>query len=76
LKYGVGDREEGREPFVGHWEQKAPLSESLQEKAPIKTRAEKFHVEWKRVLRCEVFMAVTMKNGVFWDVTLCASCKN
>jgi hypothetical protein len=21
-------------------------------------------------------MAVTMKNGVFWDVTLCGSCKN
>jgi hypothetical protein len=27
-------------------------------------------------LRFEVFMAVTMKNGVFWDVTLCGSCKN
>jgi hypothetical protein len=24
----------------------------------------------------EVFMAVTMKNGVFWDVTPCGSCKN
>jgi hypothetical protein len=21
-------------------------------------------------------MAVTMKNGIFWDVTLCGSCKN
>jgi hypothetical protein len=27
-------------------------------------------------IRFEVFMAVTMKNGVFWDVTLCGSCKN
>jgi hypothetical protein len=27
-------------------------------------------------VRFEVFTAVTMKNGVFWDVTLCASCKN
>jgi hypothetical protein len=28
--------------------------------------------------RCkiEVFTAVTMKNGIFWDVTLCGSCKN
>jgi hypothetical protein len=26
--------------------------------------------------RFEVFTAVTMKNGVFWDVTLCGSCKN
>jgi hypothetical protein len=23
-----------------------------------------------------VFTAVTMKNGVFWDVTPCGSCKN
>jgi hypothetical protein len=27
-------------------------------------------------VRCEFFTAVTMKNGAFWDVTLCASCKN
>jgi hypothetical protein len=26
--------------------------------------------------RLEVFTAVTMKNGVFWDVTPCGSCKN
>jgi hypothetical protein len=24
----------------------------------------------------EVFMAVTMKNAIFWDVTLCGSYKN
>jgi hypothetical protein len=24
----------------------------------------------------DVFTAVTMKNGVFWDVTPCGSCKN
>jgi hypothetical protein len=30
---------------------------------------------WAAV-RFEVFTAVTMKNGVFWDVTLCGSCKN
>jgi hypothetical protein len=28
------------------------------------------------VVRLEVFTAVTMKNGVFWDVTPCGSCKN
>jgi hypothetical protein len=28
------------------------------------------------VVRFEVFTAVTMKNGVFWDVTPCGSCKN
>jgi hypothetical protein len=27
-------------------------------------------------VRLEVFTAVTMQNGVFWDVTPCSSCKN
>jgi hypothetical protein len=27
-------------------------------------------------VRFEVFTAVTMMNGVFWDVTPCGSCKN
>jgi hypothetical protein len=27
-------------------------------------------------LRFEVFMAVTMKNAAFWDVTPCDSCNN
>jgi hypothetical protein len=26
-------------------------------------------------VRFEVFTAVTMKNGVFWDITPCGSCK-
>jgi hypothetical protein len=30
----------------------------------------------KSDVRFEVFTAVTMKNGVFWDVTPCGSCKN
>jgi hypothetical protein len=30
----------------------------------------------KGLVRCEVSMAVTMKNAVFWDVTLCGSCMN
>jgi hypothetical protein len=29
-----------------------------------------------RNVRFEVFTAVTMKNGVFWDVTPCCSSKN
>jgi hypothetical protein len=28
------------------------------------------------LVKFEVFTAVTMKNGVFWDVTPCGSCKN
>jgi hypothetical protein len=28
------------------------------------------------VVKLEVFTAVTMKNGVFWDVMPCGSCKN
>jgi hypothetical protein len=27
-------------------------------------------------VRFDVFTAVTMKNGVFWDVMPCGSCKN
>jgi hypothetical protein len=31
-------------------------------------------VEYKgRIARFEVFTAVTMKNGVFWDITPCAN---
>jgi hypothetical protein len=29
-----------------------------------------------RSISFEVFMAVTMKNGAFWDVTPCDSCKD
>jgi hypothetical protein len=29
-----------------------------------------------KCVRVEVLTAVTMKNGVFWDVTPCGSCKN
>jgi hypothetical protein len=34
--------------------------------------------QWKEsiIVRFEVFTAVTMKNGVFWVVTPCGSCKN
>jgi hypothetical protein len=28
----------------------------------------------KKYVRFEVFTAVTMKNGIFWDVMLCGSC--
>jgi hypothetical protein len=31
---------------------------------------------YKCCIRFEVFTAVTMKNGVFWDVTPCGSCNN
>jgi hypothetical protein len=36
-----------------------------------------FHGTIKNLrVRFEVFTAVTMKNGVFWDFTPCGSCKN
>jgi hypothetical protein len=35
----------------------------------------KAFVELEDHVRFEVFTAVTMKNGVFWDVTPCGSCK-
>jgi hypothetical protein len=31
------------------------------------------HIKQKKYLRFGVFTAVTMKNGVFWDVTQCGS---
>jgi hypothetical protein len=37
------------------------------------------HTSWiahVRLVRFEVFTAVNMKNGVFWDVTPCVSGKN
>jgi hypothetical protein len=33
-------------------------------------------IKYRQFVRFEVFLAVTMKNGVFWDVTPCGSCKN
>jgi hypothetical protein len=30
----------------------------------------------KIIIRFEVFTAVTMKNGDFWDVTPCGACKD
>jgi hypothetical protein len=35
---------------------------------------EKVHSNKKKYVRFEVFTAVNMKNGVFWDVRLCGSC--
>jgi hypothetical protein len=29
-----------------------------------------------KVVRFEVFTAVAMKNGIFWDVAPCVSCEN
>jgi hypothetical protein len=34
-----------------------------------------YHRTTQCYVRFEVFTAVTMKNGVFWDVTPCGSCK-
>jgi hypothetical protein len=40
-------------------------------------RASLNSVEKRKVLvRFEVFTTMTMKNGVFWEVTPCGSCKN
>jgi heterodisulfide reductase subunit C len=39
-------------------------------------RPRKFMRQERHYVRFEVFTAVTMKNGVLWDVTTCGSCKN
>jgi hypothetical protein len=52
---------------------------SYTSKSSLLERTNWFHLslglEWNQVhyLRFEVFTAVTMKNGVFWDVTPCDS---
>jgi hypothetical protein len=33
-------------------------------------------MERNSIIRFEVFMAVTMKNAIFWDVMPCGSCNN
>jgi hypothetical protein len=43
--------------------------------SPIKYVSPLALIKTKKV-RFEVFTAVSMKNGVFWDVTPCGSCKN
>jgi hypothetical protein len=41
-----------------------------------KIRESVYGIQTCRRVGFEVFTAVTMKNGVFWDVTPCGSCKN
>jgi hypothetical protein len=50
-------------------------------KNPVRTSQETHYIsatEQGRLILCRNwgFTAVTMKNGVFWDVTPCGSCKN
>jgi hypothetical protein len=52
-----------------------PAGERI-ERLLLKQFYEKELISDTRNLRFEVFMAVTMKNGVFWVVTPCGSCKN
>jgi hypothetical protein len=35
-----------------------------------------YMMQIQQFVRFEIFMVVTMKNGVFWDVMACGSCKN
>jgi hypothetical protein len=39
-------------------------------------RSSSWRSDKNKFVRFEVFTAVTMKNGVFWDVTPCGSCEN
>jgi hypothetical protein len=43
---------------------------------PVHLAAFSLRIKHRKFVRFEVFTAVTMKNGVFLDVTPCGSCKN
>jgi hypothetical protein len=45
-------------------------------KAGSARKADNLTTIYEPIVRVEVFTAVTMKNGVFWDVTPRGSCKN
>jgi hypothetical protein len=45
-------------------------------KAVPALKAENLTAICEPIATLEAFMAVTMKNAVFWDVTPCGSCKN
>jgi hypothetical protein len=49
---------------------------ALQLTALIQSEMFFFSNKMSTYIRCEGFTAVAMKNGVFWDVTLCCICKN
>jgi hypothetical protein len=48
----------------------------LTDMAEIVTRKQGREYKIVHIVRFEVFTAVTMKNGIFWDVTPCGACKN
>jgi hypothetical protein len=50
------------------WDPVIPTFLTLSQTNPVQTTTSS--------VRLEVFTAVTMKNGVFWDVRPCGSCKN
>jgi hypothetical protein len=50
-------------------------------KNPVNASQEIYYISttgpsWLILCKFEGFIAVTMKNAVFWDVTLCGCCKN
>jgi hypothetical protein len=49
---------------------------SLRVPYSFRVKNKNIHRETVNYVRLEDFTAVTMMNGVFWDVTLCGSCKN
>jgi hypothetical protein len=65
---GTCSTNEGEEEHVGYW-WKSQRERSLG-RPRVGCR------DYIKIVRFEVFTAVTMKNCVFWVVTPCGSCKN
>jgi hypothetical protein len=52
------------------------ISSRILKKPVIASKGYKYFLQRTSFERFEIFTAVTMKNGVFLDVTPCSSCKN
>jgi hypothetical protein len=50
--------------------------EEAEKHSGVKLVLQNISITFTCCVRLEVFTAVTVKNGVFWDVTPCGSCKN
>jgi hypothetical protein len=73
----IEERKKNESKFEGNIERRKHRSKNMNQRyIRKKGKFGKGNMKDGKVVRFEVFTAVTMKNGVFWVVTPCGSCKN